>query len=100
MQWFEVKGQLDFEQEQARKFAYFTTFYGTEPARRVWADIRSHILGLEVTTPESAIAKLALLDLVESIKESCGISNQHSIVDVETSAAIKYEITPEKKNLV
>jgi len=101
MDWFNTKDDLTFEQVQARKFAYFTTFYGTESARRVWADIRGHIIGLSVTTPESAIVKISLLDLVESIKESCGVSNQHGIVDAEMKTAVKDEQKPpEQENLI
>ena len=100
MNWNEATGQLSFEQEQARKFDYFTTFYGNESARRVFAEIRTHIFAMEVTTPESAIAKLAQIDLIESIKESCGITDQLSVVNVEMSAAVKYEKPPKEETLL
>jgi len=103
MNWFESTEQfMTFEQEQARKFDYFKTFYGTEAARRVWAEVRQHIMSQEVTSPDSAIAKLAQIDLIESIKESCGISNQNSIVDAEmsTAAHLVEAKPPEKENLL
>lgn len=101
MSWFDTKEPLTFEQEQARKLDYFSTIYGTESSRRVFAEIRSHISGLKVSTPESAIAKLALLDLIESIKESCGVSDQLSVVNAEMKAAVKFEIKPpEKEKLI
>jgi len=100
MSWFDTKNELTFDEEQARKFDYFTTFYGTESSRRVFAELRSHILNLAVTTPESAIAKLALLDLIESIKKSCGVSDQNNIVNAEMQTAEHLAEKPIKENLI
>ncbi len=102
MNWYEAKGQLTFEQEKDRKLDYFKTFYGSISARRVFADIRSHALEIEVATPDSAIQKLALLDLIESIKESCGVSDQGAIVDAEMQTAVHFIETkkPEKVDLL
>ena len=102
MSWLTDKEAMSPESIKARAFDYFTTFYGTEASRRVWAEIREHARDLPANTPEAAIAKLAVMDLLQEIKTSCGISDEEAIVSAEmgTKQFTKTDDTNETKELL
>lgn len=73
---------------------YYTAFMSTEGGRRVAADMRHSIYGLEVTDSTSAISKVSLISFFEGIMKNCGVTDEAMMTAFEIVVA-KSQVKPE-----
>lgn len=82
-----------------RQIAYFKSFYATEDARKVSADIRRYIYDWVIETPEAAVAKCAMIDLYEYIRKSAGINDELLVITQESKVPFA-EKKPEEETYI
>ena len=83
----------------ATKIDYFKTFYASDSGRKVLASIDDYARGIVVRTPETAVGKCMLLDLVEHIKTQAGFVYGVESIAAESGIAAQHQMDkePEKK---
>lgn len=101
MDWHQTKPEnLTTEQRQQKYIDYYNTFYANVVGRKVLCDLKNFIEIATIDTPEMALAKLALLRFYDYIRESCGITDQFAVIEVEAIVAASHKVekpTEEKK---
>jgi len=92
MKWYE-KDETQFTPPDFidRRHAYLQCFYGGDEGRAVLCDLRRRVAEKTVGTPEEAVAKLLLLDFIDSIPRIAGAVDAMALVKAEGVIAFAYE---------
>ena len=88
-EWHEISERelaADEEARLAKQLAYYNVFYRTDDGRAVQADLRRRVYSSGDLEP---VALLAAIELLEYIRESCGVKDMKKIVDAEASIPIE-----------
>ena len=99
MTWHTKQRCTSAQEETEKQLAYYKSFYSTENARKVNADIRRYIYDLVVETSEVAVAKCMLIDLYEYIRKSSGVTDELLVIERESTVPFKDNKPKEEKPL-
>jgi hypothetical protein len=86
VEWWKLKPEeLDEEQAEARRLAYYNIFYGTEEGRQILLDIKKICYETSGLSSDAVLARIALF---VAIRANCGVNieTEKTAIDAEAKA--------------
>ncbi len=85
MEWWKVKTEdLNEEQAEAKRLAYYNTFFGSPEGRQVLLDLQRESYKLwPVGSAPSSDAVIARIDFLQEIRANCGANVESEMAAIE-----------------